>query len=61
MFLGSLSIHFRSRQGVDTGDNFDVGVGRGLTRENVTREGVPFTCSQRLQQEFLLTFRLRIC
>ena len=45
----SMSVHFRSFSGINTRDNVMVGVGRGLAS------------SQHLQQESLLTFRLRVC
>ena len=54
---GSISIHFRSTCGIDTGDDVKVGVGRGLAFAT----GCLVHLSQRLQQESLLSFRLRIC
>ena len=56
-FPGSMSIHCRSRSGIDTEDNVNVDVCRG----RAFATSFPVLLSRTLQRESLLTFLSRIC
>ena len=57
-FAGSMSVHFRSRQGWDTRDNFKVGVGRNLTFTTSFLVPLFSTLATRLSCDFSVTYLL---